>query len=124
LGSLFGQGDAGNKHFKKPKDMTLLVWLANDVEDRTARAIDWIHMPVPIDRDDDPYFRPLEDLNCPRVGQLFLGLSHEQDEIDGTQRRMSAAVRCIASYGVATECGLGRRTPDAVSDLFELHAAV
>jgi hypothetical protein len=79
---------------------------------------------VPIDRADADYFRPLGKLDHGNLRQLFLGLLHEQDGIEGAKRRMAAADRFINDYGVATECGLGRRKPEIVAQLLKLHAAL
>jgi hypothetical protein len=81
-------------------------------------------MPVPIDRTDDDYFRPLQDLNTGNLQQLFLGLIHEQDGVDGAKKRMDAADRFCKGYGISTECGLGRRDPDVALHLLKLQASV
>lgn len=120
----FCYGDSGNKHFKEPEDMQLLVTLANRISRQVKRSIEWIHMPVPLDRSDSDYFRPLQNLDQSKLLQVFLGLLHEQDGIDGAKKRMAAADAFIADYGIATECGLGRRKPEIVTQLLELHAAI
>ena len=114
----------GNKHFKEPEDMGLLVKLANQLCHNVERRIDWIHMPVPIDRNDADYFRPLKELDRDNLKQLYLGLLHEQDGIEGANKRMAAANWFATDYGLATECGLGRRKPDIIQDLLELHASI
>ena len=81
-------------------------------------------MPVPIDRSDDAYFQPLADLNRDGLSELYLGLLHEQDGVEGAGQRMAAADKYVSDYGVATECGLGRRNPTTIPDLLKLHAAV
>jgi len=124
VGYHFCYGDAGNKHFKEPEDMNLLIQLANSLSKNVQRTIQWIHMPVPIDRDDADYFRPLKELEADNIEQLFLGLIHEQDGIEGARKRMAAADMFSGEYGIATECGLGRRKPDVVMDLLELHAGL
>ena len=40
--------------------MAPMVELVNRVSGGIGRAIDWIHMPVPIERDDEPYFEAIE----------------------------------------------------------------
>ena len=45
-------GDSGHKHFKEPEDSTKLVEVANGVIARARRALDWLHLPVPRNRDD------------------------------------------------------------------------
>ncbi|NRB30230.1 MAG: hypothetical protein HRU27_06510 [Rhizobiaceae bacterium] len=120
----FCYGDANNKHFKEPEDMGLLVSLANAVCGSAKRSVDWIHMPVPFDRSDDAYFQPLAGLNRDGLSELYLGLLHEQDGVEGAGQRMAAADKFVSDYGVATECGLGRRNPTTIPDLLKLHAAV
>jgi hypothetical protein len=124
VGYHFCYGDSGNKHFKEPEDMKLLTALANQVSERVHRTIDWIHMPVPINRSDSDYFQPLENFEQRNVRQLFLGLLHEQDGVDGARKRMASADAFLKDYGVATECGLGRRNPEVISELLELHKAI
>lgn len=124
VGFHFCYGDSGNKHFKEPEDMGLLVKLANQLCRNAERGIDWIHMPVPIDREDADYFRPLRELDRDNLKQLYLGLLHEQDGIEGANKRMAAANAFATDYGLATECGLGRREPDIIQDLLELHASI
>jgi hypothetical protein len=43
--------------------------------------------------------------------------------MDGTRRRIAAAQRWAPPFGVATECGLGRRAPESVPALLGLHRA-
>jgi hypothetical protein len=111
-------------HFMQPKDTSLLVRVANDIVSGVRRPVNWIHMPVPIERDDDAYFAPLDDLQLPAETRLFLGLVHWQDGVAGTQRRIDAAARHVHGFGVATECGMGRRPPEVVPTLLETQRAV
>lgn len=124
MGYHFCYGSFGGKHFVEPRDMAAMVELANRLAAGVARPIDWIHMPVPVDRDDEAYFAPLGDLALGPETTLFLGLVHDTDGIDGTRRRMATADRFVAGYGIATECGFGRRPPEAVGPLLDLHAAL
>jgi hypothetical protein len=116
-------GDTG-KHFKQPENMSKLVLVANGIVDDVHRRVDWIHMPVPIERDDDAYFAPLADLRLPPQTRLFLGLVHWQDGVAGTQRRIDTAARHASGFGVATECGMGRRPREVVPSLLEIQRDV
>jgi len=80
-------------------------------------------MPVPRDRSDDPYFAPLRALRVPNTTEIYLGLIHFTDGLDGTRKRMAVAQRHLPKFGVATECGFGRRSPDVVRQLLSLHKA-
>ena len=114
-------GNFGGKHFVEPRDMAPMVELANHVSGGIGRSIDWIHMPVPIERDDEPYFKALKGLRLGNETSLYLGLVHDQDGEDGCRRRMATADKFISRYGIATECGLGRRPPESIGPLLELH---
>jgi hypothetical protein len=79
-------------------------------------------MPVPADRSDDAYFQPLARLALSPVTELYLGLVHP-DTVEATRARIAAASRHVASFGIATECGIARsRTPELVRRLLQAHA--
>ena len=124
LGYHLCYGDFMHKHFIEPKDMSLMVRLANKLSDRVRRQIDWIHMPVPRNRIDDAYFAPLRDLKRKAGTQLYLGLIHYTDGIEGTRRRLEVAGRYADGFGVASECGFGRRSPETIHSLLDIHRAV
>jgi hypothetical protein len=124
LGYHLCYGDYDHEHFKQPEDAGKLVTIANRVSAGVDRPIGWIHLPVPRDRDDDAYYAPLADLALHDETDLYLGLVHFTDGVDGTNRRISTARRVISTFGVATECGMGRRSPETVPRLLEIHAEV
>src|SRR6202022_1043970 len=89
------------------------------------RPVQWISLPVPRNRADDAYFAPLKDLKMSAATELYLGLVHITDGKEGTTRRIEAAQRAIdRPFGVATECGLGRRPPQTTPQLLRIHAEV
>jgi hypothetical protein len=98
--------------------------IANRLTQAAHRAIDWVHVPVPIDRDDPAYFAPLAGLALAPDTELHLGLIHHADGVDGAARRAATAAAYAPGFGVGTECGFGRRDPDTVLSLLRLHAAV
>jgi hypothetical protein len=124
LGFHFCYGDPGHKHIVEPKDMGLMVDLANRLSAAVTRPINWMHMPVPRDRSDDDYFTPLRSLKLKSETTLFLGLVHLTDGLAGAQKRLAAAMRARAEFGIATECGFGRRSPETIPDLLALHREV
>ncbi|MBT5140597.1 MAG: flavin reductase family protein [Acidimicrobiaceae bacterium] len=113
-------GSMHDEHFVEPADLSKCVGLANFLVNNSGRRIDFVHMPIPIDRDDDAFFMPLRDL---RVGDAFiyLGLVHFEDGGDGARRRMATARRHLHRFGVAAECGMGRMHPDQVIPLLQAH---
>lgn len=122
LGYHLCYGDFRHKHGVEPKDVANMVTIANTITAGLTRPFNWIHMPVPRDRDDDAYFAPLADLKLKPETELFLGLIHYTDGEEGTRRRMATASRHAQGYGIATECGLGRRDPATIPDLMRIHA--
>jgi len=122
LGIHLCYGDFQHKHAVEPKDMGLMVRLANAIASRLTRPLTWLHMPVPRDRSDDAYFIPLKDLRV-RGAEIYLGLVHYTDGVPGTARRIATASRHLKDFGIATECGLGRRPPDTIPKLLQIHAA-
>lgn len=124
LGFHLCYGDVGEQHFVEPQDTANLARFARGVLDAAGRRIDWIHLPVPIERDDEAYFAPLAGLDLPTETRLFLGLVHRQDGVEGAARRIAAARSAVADFGVATECGIGRAPAEAVPALFAIHREV
>ncbi|MFO0989344.1 MAG: hypothetical protein U1F37_18615 [Alphaproteobacteria bacterium] len=122
LGYHFCYGDFRHKHAVEPKDMGLMVDMTNALLKRLARSVSWLHYPVPRDRDDDAYFAPLARLAAPRETELYLGLVHYTDGVEGSARRIRTARRHRAQFGIATECGLGRRPRETIPRLLEIHA--
>ena len=124
LGYHLCYGDYEHEHFKQPVDAGKLVDIANALTAGVNRPLTWIHLPVPRDRDDVGYFAPLGDLALHDDTELYLGLVHFTDGVEGTERRVAAASSVVSSFGVATECGMGRRPPEQVLPLLDIHAAV
>jgi hypothetical protein len=112
------------KHPIEPKDLGVLVAFANDLCTLIKRPLNWVHMPVPRNRDDAAYFAPLEDLQLKPGMRLFLGLVHQFDGLDGATRRAIAAREFYPSFGVGTECGMGRRSSADIPELLDLHHQV
>ena len=117
-------GDMRHRHWVEPRDAGLMVEFANLLAETIDRPITWLHLPVPRDRDDDEFFAPLRDLQIQPSTELYLGLVHLTDAIEGAARRLAAAERVVTHFGVAAECGLGRRPVQTIPALLALHRAV
>ena len=114
-------GDVAEKHFKEPADTTNLTRVANALFGGVSRHVDFVHMPVPIERDDEAYFAPLEEFRLPAGTELYLSLLHREDGLEGALPRMKAAKPARSAFGVATECGMGRGPRDEMEPLLSLH---
>jgi hypothetical protein len=121
LGFHLCYGDSGGRHFKEPQDTSKLVRVANSVNKGLRRPLNWLHLPVPFDRIDQAYYAPLAILALSPATELYLGLVHDRDGVAGTLLRIESASRYVKSFGVSTECGLGRRPPDTLPELMKIH---
>ncbi|KAJ8612200.1 hypothetical protein MRB53_037590 [Persea americana] len=81
-------------------------------------------MPVPKSRDDFAYFAPLQNLVLPPSAELFLGLVHGNDTLGTLSRVQTARSALDRPFGVATECGLGRTSPDEIDSIIEIMCTV
>ena len=118
----FCYGDANHKHVVEPTDMGDMVDMANRLTAQIERPIQLIHMPVPRDRSDDAYFAPLRRLSLKPETELCLGLVHFTDGLAGTQRRIATAEKYHSGFAIGAECGFGRRAPETIPQLIEIHA--
>lgn len=121
LGVHLCYGDPEGEHLVPPKDLRVPVEFANSCARAIRRRLDWVHMPVPIEREDDSFFAPLADLELASETTLYLGLIHKEDGVEGARRRIAAASKYVEDFGIATECGMGREPSDRIDDLLILH---
>ena len=77
-----------------------------------------------MDRVDDDYYEPLIDIEMDPATEVFLGLLHDTDSANGNLDRLSIASKYLREFGVASECGLGRREPKDMVKIIEHHAEV
>ena len=124
LGYHFCYGDFKHAHAVEPKDAQNMVTMANAIIAGVKRYVNFFHFPVPRDRSDDAYFAPLNKLKIGPETEIILGLVHYTDGETGTRKRMATADRVLSSrYGIATECGWGRRDKATIPALIDIHAA-
>jgi hypothetical protein len=120
LGYHLCYGSPADQHLVMPKDAAILTELANGILARVQRRVDFLHLPLPRERDDAAYFVPLHALRLPLDARLYLGLIHHADEA-GDRRRIATARTVTPRFGVATECGWGRTDPARVTGLLASH---
>jgi len=124
LGIHLCYGDFGARHFVEPHDASKMVEFANAIAAAVKNRLAYMHMPIPARHKDDAFYRPLAGLKLKRGTELFLGLVHGADGVEGTQERIRIAHRFVKEFGIATECGMARaRTPKVVNGLLRIHAA-
>jgi hypothetical protein len=125
LGYHLCYGSQDHKHALEPRDLSACVTISNDIAAKLGRRMDYVHMPVPRERIDDAYFKPLASLDRQHIGEVYLGLVHYTDGVDGARRRIAAAEKYLPEFGIAAECGFGRRpSHQDVMRLIQLHADI
>ena len=108
LGFHLCYGELDAKHFAEPVDAAKMVEMANLIVASVPRPITWVHMPVPIARSDAAFYGPLCGLRLAAGTELYLGLVHAQDGVEGTRRRIATAKKVVSEFGIASECGISR----------------
>jgi hypothetical protein len=123
LGFHLCYGDLAHHHMVEPTDLGLSVRMAKLAIAQAKRRVDWVHMPVPMNRNDDAYFGALREWQSDDTA-VFLGLIHFQDGAAGSLARAGVARRYLERFGVATECGLGRRPRETLPEVLRIHREV
>src|SRR4030095_3203987 len=121
-------GSPADEHLVMPRDMAIMVAMANDVRQALARRIDFLHMPVPKDRTDADYFKPLAGLTSSAGTTVYLGLINHHDTRGGPPARAAGAPAPVAPAraalpvsAVASQCGWARTDPQRLPGLLESH---
>jgi hypothetical protein len=115
-------GSPRDEHVVMPKDMAVLREITQAIVDGLTRPLNFLHLPVPQARSDDAYFSPMRDFSLPPETDLYLGVIAENDG-EGDRARVAAAREVMPRFGVATECGWGRKGPERVPGLIAAHKA-
>ena len=116
---------SSTRHFVERPDLSVVVRMANAAHKEVTRPIDYYHMPVPRNRDDEAYFRPAEgsrqwrSKTLPRSDSPH-GRHSRVPETCGYRLRKYVA----QAFGVATECGLSRRPKETIPELLRVHREV
>lgn len=124
LGFHLCYGDFGARHFVEPVDASKMVEVMNAFSAAVKHPIAYFHIPVPIARTDDDFYRPLQALKLSQGTELYLGLVHAKDGADGTRRRIDVARKYVDGFGIATECGFARaRARSVIEQILDVHVA-
>ena len=117
-------GSADAAHFKEIQDLNVCVDIANSCVAALGRSVQFVHMPVQVSRGfDEAYYAPLKRLAIGDA-RLYLGLIDMVDGVEGARRRIEIARKYRPDFGVATQCGWGRRPPsNKLDSLLDLHVA-
>jgi hypothetical protein len=118
LGYHLCYGSPKDEHLVQPRDAGILVEVMRAAAGRVRRPIQYFHIPVPKNRTDADFYRPLGALSLPAGTELYMGLVHVGDH-EGNAQRLAVAKQFTPVAGVASECGWGRGDPARVGALLE-----
>jgi hypothetical protein len=124
LGFHLCYGDWKGERQAEPTDAGNLVTLANEISERLARPIGWIHLPVPRGMDAGPWAPPLANLRLHDETRLYLGLVHGPDSLDESRELAELCSQYVSDFGVATVCGIGRQPEEAFEPTLEVHREI
>jgi ubiquinone/menaquinone biosynthesis C-methylase UbiE len=124
LGFHLCYGDTQQGFHREPENMNRLVDVANALAASLDRPLSWIHMPISPHRADAEFYAALEGLKLRPETELYLGLIYPEDGVEGARQRIAKAREVVGEFGVASECGWGRRAPTTVPALVDLHREV
>jgi hypothetical protein len=121
LGFHFCYGDYKGERQVDPRNAANFVRLAHSILERVEHPVAWFHMPVPRELAAEQWIPPLADLRLPEGTRLYLGVIYGPDRGDEAAKIVDlAAGHCAVPFGVATECGMGRRPRDWVRPVMEI----
>ena len=120
LGFHLCYGSPGDQPLIRLKDAAVLTEIMNGIAN-VNRRVDFVHIPAPRDAG-AAFFAPLKDWRPQNDTRLFIGLLQESDP-SGNRERIAAAKRVTPDFGVASECGFGRRDPSHVPAILASHRA-
>lgn len=113
-------GSPADEHMVQPTDLQVCVDMLNGVFDRLQRSVQFVHVPVPVDRNDDDYFRPLENLRLPSETEFYVGCIHPGEEAGNLQKWQCANAHTRVT-GFGSECGWGRGDPVKLEPILDAH---
>lgn len=101
----------GGRHIL-PRDASAIVALANGLSRHVTRRIDAIQAATVAAWTKRAHWQPLADLALEPDTEIYLGLLHAEDGAEGARTRAALAAEFLPEFGISTECGLGRHSPE------------
>ena len=119
LGFHWCYGTWGGWPMKDMADLGLCVRMTREALDRIDRRVDYVHMPA-LKRPEPEFFAPLAELDGEDV-DVYLGIVHHTDGVDGFRDRMEMGRRYRDRFGIGSVCGYGRIHPNELPHVLAVH---
>ena len=127
-------GDYGHEHFKQPESLAMQVRVLNAVSAAAGRAVSFVSFTVPQYQRAESYFAPLTELTADPRTELNFALVpyHPADQEPGTtgdqirliEAALAASPGGSRTWGICTECGMGRVNREDIPALLDLHSQI
>jgi hypothetical protein len=114
-------GNINNKAIFVPKDMAVMVKLANTIAGRISRPLNWVHFGILPEWTEETCYAPLKDLQ--QGTDVYLGVVYPEDK-EGAQNRVNFARKYLPEFGLAPPCGLARTSPAGCDSVMETMLAL
>ena len=101
----------GGRHIL-PRDASAIVTLANGLSRHVNRRIDAIQAATVAAWTKRAHWQPLSGLALESDTEIYLGLLHAEDGAAGARTRAALAEEFLPTFGISTECGLGRHSAE------------
>lgn len=108
----------GGRHVL-PRDARAIVAVANGLSRHITRRIDAVHAATVATWTKRAHWQPLSDLALEPETEVYLGLLHAEDGAGGARARAALAAQFLSTFGLSTECGLGRHSPKQLAAVLD-----
>jgi hypothetical protein len=112
-------GTWGGWPMKDMDDLGLCVRMTEEALARIDRRVDYVHMPA-LKHPQPEFFAPLGGLEGQDV-DVYLGIIHHTDGVEGFSERMEMARRYRDRFGIGSVCGYGRVDPAELPQILAVH---
>jgi hypothetical protein len=119
LGFHWCYGTWGGWPMKDMADLGLCVRMTQEAIARIDRRVDYVHMPA-LKHPVPEFFAPLAELDGEDV-DVYLGIIHHTDGVEGFSERMEMARHYRARFGIGSVCGYGRVDPAELPNILAVH---
>ena len=119
LGFHWCYGTWGGWPMKDMADLALCVRMTQEAVARVDRRVDYVHMPA-VKHPQPEFFAPLAELEG-EDPDVYLGIIHHTDGVEGFVERMEMARRYRRRFGIGSVCGYGRVDPSELPQILAVH---
>jgi hypothetical protein len=119
LGYHWCYGTWGGWPMKDMADLGVCVRMTQEALARVDRRVDYVHMPV-VRQPEPEFFAPLAELDGDALN-VYLGIIHHTDGVEGFRERMEMARGYLPRFGIGSVCGYGRLDPSELPHVLAVH---